>query len=704
MARPTITIYYGADLSNPDGNISLNDGTSYNARTVGLFATPENQLDLGDTGISTPTVNRTKTKERVFSLLIDIVSNSFVSSWVTLKNALERVLYLEDLEGKRLPVRIVVPRNGVGSLYVDAICEIMHPVDDVDLRKYEILFTAVDPYLTDFTTVGTISGNTGTNPASYPDFTLPSYPGTAPSEPTFTFEIGAHGGVYRYYRDITVTNNAPFPLVYYPICIDLGDIRASVGTKFHEVSGFDRRIVDIRVETQHGTRKVIFIRDSGDSNPGPGGTWHQDVKVWTVLYNLQPGESKVLRVLYGNSLAPVGELTETANATIKSMFNMWNSTNALHQYVDFMPIYTTPQTRARQWQVYLPGSNDISWIGYAHPHFDVGSTGNVPCAGGKVVYYASGASGAAGLQLNCPVPPSSINFTWRVSTNAKDPFVLRSVRGDGRIVDDWTYPNATHNLAKSAITTLVNDVAGGDTLCRVANTTVSGSTFAVGDSIFINKDDGTVFRGTVTSVNSPLVGNIGFTPAMTGSISTQASTGNAVQQGLSGTQVISWPSTDEPLVLAFALRGDSPANTSGDWYYGGADFVEITWDSTKMPSVTAWGSATEVDQAANGYQLKGRFGNDTLGEYLGINTIVSTVNDKIIVDCKARTVQYVHWNGTSYDPPVDRTECLQFDEVRRYWVHVSPNGVTQVVKFIPDSQSLFTSLDVTITIPHRYLS
>lgn len=700
MGLSHINISYGANLDSPDGTINVNDDTNYHGRTMGLFATPENTLELADTAYNTPYLNRTKTKERVFSIIVDINAEPYSSGYVTKLSTLATHLYMEDAKGSRLPVRVTVVRAGITDVYIDAVCETFNPIDDIDLRKFQLLFTAVDPYLTRSSGGDTASVSTGSDPTAYPDLTIPVNTGTAPSEPVITFNLSSHGGVYRYYRDITVTNNCDYPLSYYPICIDLGDIRSLVGTKYHEVGGGDQRIRDIRIETIHGTRKILFVRDSGQA----GGTWHQSVKLWTILYHLKPGESVVLRVLYDNTAAPVGELDETQNSTVKSMFNMYNSTNALHQYVDFMPAFNKPETRARQWQWYIPGAQNLTWIGYAFNHFDVGPEGNVPCAGGKALYDAP-SFGISGLKLHCPVPAAQVYFTYRLSTNNKAPFVLRSVRPDGRIVDDFARPDNLHPLNQTALGNIKFDVGGGDTLFRSDSISRAGATLLVGDIVNIVRNDGGNHRATVTAISVTLgVYEVDFTPAISGGAGVlQASANNEWQQGYADSATVSYTPTDAPNLLVFALRGDSPTNTTGHWYYGAAEFVEITWDSAKMPGVTTWGSATEVDLAATGYHLRGRFGNLELSEYLGINTIVPTLNDKVVIDCKNRTCNYYHWNGSSFDAPQNRMEALAFDTIRRYWIHVIPL-VTQHIRFIPNTDSNFTGADVDINVPVRYLN
>lgn len=697
MARKILKLYY---ISPTTGLYTilgdLNDGVTYEGRTVGLFSTPESEFELADAAYNIPYLNRVKTKERAFSVLVSIKAEPFTNAFNAVVAPLLKVCFLEDSNGKQQPIRWVVTRNGFSNQYIDAYVEQVRPASDTDPTLYEIVCTAVDPYLTTGYNIVEdpepleVDGVTGSDPGMDSDFTI-NYAATAVSEPSISITIGGHGGVYRYYRDIVVVNEADYPLIYYPICITLGDISALIGTKFHEFSGVDHRIRDIRVETLGGARKVCFVRDQGNA--------HTNVKVWTILYSLQPGESKTLRVLYGNPNAPTNEVEvngtgDLSNNAVRPMFNMYDSDNTMWEYVDFMPGPTTPQTRAAQWNAFVPGSTNITWIGYQHPHFDIGTTGNVNCAGAKALYLAA-ASGFAGMQLHTPVPPSSISYTARVASNFKAPLVLRTQRPDGRFADD--YNTSSYNFTWMSY--LEFDIGAGLTSCTVVSTTRAGCSVAVGDTMYIERDDGSSFRCTVTAVN-PATQLINFTPAYTG---VSASTNNRVQHEKVLTLGGSWALGDQPARIIFGMRSDSTLNI-GDWYYGAVDFCQITWESSKRPAVTTWASAGEVDLTVTGFQVKGRFGNATINEFIGINTILPAIGDKLVVDCKARTCYYYHWNGTSFDTPVSRMEAMRFDAVRRYWVHVKPLGGTQVIRFLADDQSLLINLTVNITVPIRYLA
>jgi len=674
-----VLIKYGEDFAF---SLNLNDRTNYFCKPHSANSSPEQSIELSETEYASPFVQRVSMNERVLSINFTIKAEPFTFSYYTKLNAVKKAL-------GNGPIRLVLTRQGIGDLLIEAESEQLieggHPCD------FEIHLLSADPVWTLLGTEEEESITIGSSPVSNPEIPFPPYVGTAPTEPVVTFEVDGHSGVWRYYRDITITNRSTLPLSYYPVCIDLGDISAQVGTKFFEVGGGNQRIKDIRLESQGGAAKQFYQRDIGER----GGTWHTSVKLWTVIYSLQPDESKVLRVLYGNSLcSPLVE-----NSTVKPMFNMYDSNNGEWIFADFLPAQNQSQERNMPWGPYTPNRMNMDWIKYPHPHFDNPNAPYVvPCAGGKVQYFGRG-RGFAGVGLNLPVPIASVDFDYQFSTNIKAPLVLRRLYPDGRYFDDWSIPDSVNILGKSVYAQLAANALTGYVNITLDMVTRGGDTFAVNDRVAIKLDNGSTHRSLITAVNT---GTKVIT--LQTAMPSNASIGNRAQQFQTGSTTVSFPTTDYPYGVVFGLRVDLPEYNLGDWYYGAANTATINFQSSKTPGVTAWGSATEVDLTVVGYQLSGRFGNPIVGEYVGVHTILSTVGDKLVVDCKNRSAIYYHWNGSGYDEGVDRFEALYFDEeVRRYWVHVAPIDTLQSIEFIADSQSNFSNITVTARYPIRYL-
>jgi hypothetical protein len=612
-----------------------------------------------------------------------------------------------------------VERVGVGSgkQYITCRAEDAQELENGD---FNIPLTAANPVFVDLD--GTV---TFPDPAQYPDgadtglgpnyapINLPVYVGTAPALPIITFKVNGQGQVYQYYQEVTITNPNPTrTLQYYPIYIDLGDIRAAVSAGvFQEVGAWyadlgrplppgvhQRYIKDIRLETLGGLRKPIFIRDAGDR----GQPWHSDVKVWFVLYSLAPGETKTLRLLYGNPDANPDEVYPESSS-VRPMFNMYTSTATVWRYTDFQPAWTEPQTRAMQWTPYQPGADNLTWLSYPHPIFSpptgAGLAG-VPGAGGRTQAYRP-CSGAAGLQHNTPVSIARLDYNYRYSTNGKAPLVLRSQRPDQRWTEDWMDARdkscllyAYQAAAAGAVVVYLRDNA------TPPNRTLSraGATFAVGDGVVIQLDDGTYHRTTVTAVNAAA-----FYIVLQDPLPGPVSAGKEVQQFVYVTgQVVNYPAGDQPQTVAFVLRGDHPELTSGQWFVAGADECDVTLNSNEVPTVAL---GPRINLLTNSqYQLRGRFGNTATAEYMRVNTVLN-MYDKLVVDCEARECWYYRWNGTGYDAPVRRFEALTFEAVRQYWIHLDPALTTNNISFITeagDGGSNFRNCRVQVAYKVRY--
>ncbi len=702
-----VVVKWGSDFGT---ELNLNNGIQYRGRSVDTFAGPEQEVILQDTTYGVPFDVRGKFKERVFSLWFEPVAQPYSALFYSLLNEAKKALYSGLV---RVYLRRGFTADGDDDLlYLTARCE---QIVEAGRGQFEARMTAADPYfykddgfLTYTQQMGFVGAPPGvgeTDQREYIPMPL-EYSGTAPGEPNIIFQIGGRSGVYAYYRTIEITNNAPYALRNYPICIDLGDITASVGTKFHELGtntlGVDTHSIrDIRVESEGGARKFIFIRDSGMR----GGTWHQSVKVWTFLESLEPGQTKRLRVLYGNPQAPGADIYPELS-TVKAMFNMYNSTNGWWQYTDFMPTWNLPQTRAFQWTPYIPPRYNIAWIAHRHAHFDdLTGAANVNVAGARASLYGP-AMGATGAQLQTPVGIAQVDYTYRISTNAKTPFMLRWQRRNLEWVDPTPTESTYHANGTSTMRAqLTANANAGDliiTLDRVVGNNPTVEYFDVNQGIVLNFSDGTTQRFTVSTVNS-ITKQITMTTAVP--VGKTALAGTYVQASTSGsvTKTFNAAAADFPQVIAFVLRGDHPEMTTGDWYFGGAETVEITFDTTEQPTVTAWGSATEVDLNGTKFQLRGRFGNPATGEYLHVNTITHNLRDRVIVDCVNRWCWYQKWDPVleEYEALVDIFDALSFEAVRYYWIHLEPDAAN-MLEFQHSDDSNFRDTDLYVEFNQRF--
>jgi hypothetical protein len=532
-----------------------------------------------------------------------------------------------------------------------------------------------------------------------------SYAGSAPSESVYVFRIGSNGGVYRYYRDLTITNNAPYPLRNHPICIDLGNLTAAglVGdptnpaatpsAKYWETSHTDHNIKDIRVQTYWGDNMQFFIRDSGNHS----GTWHQSVKLWVMFNLLEVGETTTVRVLHGNLNALAADIYPE-QSSVRAMFNMYDSDNTTWIYSDFMPLWNFPQTSMYQWSAYIPPHNNITWIGFPHPAFDNLTGGvNVACAGARTQFYAP-AQGAGGLQISFPIGVSQITSTVRISTTDKTPFLIRWQRRNGEWIDsNYGEPGYYTDAGSVANATLTAQANAGATTLFISPGSVA---FTTSVNILVKLDDHSVHRSAITAVGGS---TITLTTAIP--LGRYAPNGTRVTAYKTLTsQTKSFSSADYPLTIAAVLRGDHPEYNSGDWYFGGLEAVNVTFSSTEKPTVTAWASATEVDLfTLTKYQLSGVFGNSGTGEFLYINTITHNINDIVVLDCPNREVWYYAWNSTlnKWDAPINIIESITFLAVRYYWIHLDPFAANDLT-FIHDANSNFRNLDVFMVYPIIY--
>ena len=697
-SRPPIAFAWGALFENI---LNLNDGVRYNGATYDTRSGVEMDIQLQEQANSHPYVERIKPRERVFSVKVQLMAEPFTPAGEQLEVEMKTALYSGML-------RMYVQRGTVNDTdgnptrvlhYLECYCE---QVKDVGPGVFEILFKAPNPFF--ILEAGTVTYRQplhlvglGTAPESgqYLPINL-TYTGSAPSEPYIIFTIGGRGGVYQYYREISITNNSPNAWHDQPICFDLGDLRAAVTAgKFHEIGanslGVDTHsLKDIRIESQGGARKQFWIRDSGMR----GGTWHQSVKLWTVIHGLAPGETKILRILYGNPNAPAEEIYPEQGQN-KCMFTMYDSNNDAWTWSDFAPAWNQPQTRLMQWYPYIPERRNIAWIAHRHDGFDnLTGEANINVAGAKCTMYAPGA-GATGMQISLATGVESITYTGRVSTNAKAPLVMRWQHRNLEWEDPYelVYSDST----STARTRLTSVAPAGATVLGVESTTIRSGIeyFHVDQELLVRFTDGTAQRFDITAVTPT---TISISPAIPAGKS--AASGSFVQAVVSNgfTKNFNTTTKDYPLVIAFAMRVDQPTLTLGDWYFGGAEVVTITFADNEKPTVTAWASAAEVDITVGKFQLKGKFGNPATDEWLGINYITHNIFDRVIVDCQTHFVWYEEWDPVAhaYKPLVDIYEALRrVGTVRWYWLHLEPARLNQLL-FIHDPDSNFRSTDVYI--------
>lgn len=703
---PPIYLKWGPQYQN---TMNLNDGQSYWGKAVDTRSGAEMDILFQEQSYTHPRVERVKPRERVFGLKIALANvEPNTAAAQVLETNLKRALYSGLL-------RLTLKRgNDLHTL--ECYCS---QIKEGEPGQFEAQMSAPNPFFAlengavSFSRPLSLVGLDGLLPDVGQYLPIPlDYTGSAPAEPVITFQIGARGGIYQYYRDIVITNNSPNAWHNRPICFDLGDIRSGVGTKFHELGantlGMDTHMIrDIRIESPGGARKQFFVRDSGMR----GGTWHQSVKLWTVIYSLAPGASKILRVLYGNPNAPGAEIYPE-QSQLKCMFHMYNSDNAQWQYQDFAPAWDQPQTRLNQWTPYIPQRWNIAWIAFRHDGFDnLTGEANINCAGARATMYAP-ASGATGMQLFLDTGVASVDYTYRISTNGKVPLVPRWQHRNLQW-EDQTDPFYIHADGTSTMRALTVGVTfAGASILNVDRTVARPGIeyFHTAQEVIVRFSDGTAQRFGLTAVNDTLLQLTLSTPIPVGKA---VAAGAPVQAVVSDSRTLTFNTTtpDYPLVLAFVLRVDQPTLTIGDWYFGGVEAVTIHFATAEQPSVTAWASATEVDIVNQHYHLRGRFGNPgvgaldpstglPVGEYLRINYITNTIFDRVIVDCAARQVWYQPWSSVKggYGPLVNIQEALQRETVRYYWVHLEPGAANQLV-FIHDSDSNFRDSDVYLDYP-----
>ena len=761
MSRRNVKIYYGSLFRK---NLAVNDGIVYNADTADLFGGPEFELLIQETLYETPFLSRTQIKQRVFSIWWEPHGVSpFSEAWYTAVRNMYKAMYNPVGGQTTSPVRIYVDRPFPGGvtrqLYLEAQCEQIVPINK-GRDGFTAKFTAPDPFfilsiagrvggggLTDLPSedpdpsepavdgpvdiqaevsktmsyINLIESPDIENPNSYTPVPI-TYTGTAPTRPIITFKISSYGGVYQYYEDWTITNPSSRALRNYPVCLDLGNIAAQVGTKWFECDD-TQDLRDIRVETLSGLRKFIYVRDSGNH----GGTWHQSVKVWVILNSLEPGETKTLRMLHGNPLADPTEIYPDQSA-IKHQMNGYASDNNSWVFSDFAPVRDQPQTRSFQWSKYQPpGAPNLAPIDYLdnrflHPNLDA-----VPCAGARVLATAP-VAGSAGFKIYLPLAIDSIAYNAKYSTNAKCPLVMRWQHRDGRW-EDGLAGGGYHADANSVWYTTVRapwSYAGTSEdrvvpVVAVAGTGSQGQ-FVVGQEVQIyNGYTGETYISTITGINvsSPKgTPNIQVAAAPAGTGPTWAATGAPVHAAKSESVTLTWPdgAVDAPQVVAFVLRGDAPQLNSGIWYYGGAEQVTFNFAAEEALVVTR---GAEVDLAVGSnhkFQLTGKFGNPNSGkrdpvtgiaqgEWVRINTITHNLKDMVVIDCTNHTCYYYAWdsNTNKYLPGENRYEALSFDAVDEQWIHVEPD-VDNKIQFLWDPNSYFHNNDLIVSFLTRYYS
>lgn len=684
-ASPPVTILWGPNFAN---ELQINDMTNYICATKGLFGGPPKDILISDTLYNSPFPIREKLRERPFSINLRVMHEPFTSSYNIAITELYRALY-------NGPIRVVVTRLGIGRVYLD--CRLSPGVDGSDTGPdFVIKLVAVDPLYKLSPAPTPITGNTGISPP-YSAISIPPYVGSAPAEPVITLEVTGLGQVFDYYKWIPITNPSSYSLHYYPVCIDLGDIRSLVGSQYHELGSGgpvdSRTIKDIRLESPGGARKQVFVRDSGER---AGGVWHLDVKVWTVIYSLAPGETKVLRLLHGNPVADFSEIYPE-NSSVRPMFSMYFSDNSRWEYLEFMPRWDSPQTRNLQWVAQQQAANNIQPINYQHPGFDAATSTNIPGAGARITAYAP-TSGIAGLQLTAPVPIRRVDFRPVHGTNSKTPAVVRAIRPDGSWTDDWTSGAADktallYNRATAAIGTSIlypGDINGVPSITR------GGATLTVGDAILIKLASGLIQRSTIQTIN-----NIAHTITITNPLVDNVSAGATLQQFFYTIYFtpLEWAAGDYPRTIVFGLRGDHPELTSGDWFFGGADGAKIYLSDSEHVTVTVGSSVNIHDNSK--YQLSGRFGNTATSEFVRINTIVK-IFDKIEINCKEREVYFYEYVDGVYLPKVKLFECIQFEAVREHWIHIDPALTTNNITFIAGDKANFRNLAITVAYDVEY--
>jgi hypothetical protein len=665
MGMKRVELRYGTDYAN---SLMLNAALPGGS---GGFVTKANDLwggvgrepIMSGSTIGAPSFTGGTVHDRPFSLTVTVApyDDLYGTAYNTALNQLKKAFYRPENE----LVRVVIEREGVagGYLYLDAFPEQMREGEEEG--DFELLFTAPDGIFT-LDEPATTESEDQPASGSYLPLGVGVYAGTAPAEPTLEIEVLNSSTYWQFQKSVTVVNNSGRVLQNYPICIELGDVTALITAgKLRSDLG------DIRLQSPGGAHKDIFVRDNGGTQT--------DVKVWFVMFNMLPGETKTLKLLYGNAAA-TGEAEVT---WVRPMFNMFTSTNAQWNYVDFAPIAGQPQSRCMQWNPHLDANVNLEHFQAEHPDFTASSDGlQVNAAGAEVVSYAP-ASGYAGLELNTPTGVSQVDYTYRTRTNGgKTPFVLRSRVDGGAWLDKWFNRDDTGQR-----TTTRSLLPVASTVWFVWNR----AGVSVGDTVWINTNSG-LESHTVSAVgDNPTLGP--FIQVSGGGITDEAPAGAEVTKYPSGVaygpQNVTWTGTT-PTTVMFGLKGERPDFNSGEWYYGGAEYVEVTLDSTKTPTVTL-GAETPIY-----HHVSGTLANSLTGESIQVQTVLNAIGDKLTLDCKNRTCEYTP-SGGSPEPRFDAV--ILPDTVSRYWVHLEPSDASQSITFT--GPNLY-NLRISITYPKRY--
>jgi hypothetical protein len=656
-----IIIKYGPGFST---SFSLNNaaagGSPYYCKGHDLFGGADNEVILAESVISYPQQVRTRAKERVFSILVTIIEEPWSKEFNTALNNLKRVVYRTN---PKEAIRISVYRDNLGYMYLEGYLDGLK--ETADSNDFLLKFTAPNPI---FTLDAAVSSIVVTQPGSgsYIDASLSGYLGTAVAEPTLTLEVVAGSSLWQYYRTVTFHNNSSNALTNYPVCLQLGNIASWVsGGKVRADLG------DIRLETTGGAPKPIYVRN-------PGGAY-TNVRVWWVVYNLAAGASVSLRLKYGNALATA----ETELDEGKPMIDMAQSDNTTWYYADMRPESRLPQNRSVQFVNHAAIGNNIQAINYEHPAFSASVEAGTVNAAGALVPYTGPTSGYSGLELTFPIRLIQLDMQYRYRTaSSKTPFVLRSRRSNNRWYDDLV---TTLNTGQR--TTLSRAAITGTNAVYV----YSNSYLSVGNTIDILLDSGSYHAATISAIaNTGVDWRLTFGPVLP----SNAAVGNEVTQYPSGaltSYTHTWAANAYPTGIACCLRGDAPTQNSGDWYYGGAEWVQVYFVPAEQISTVIGAEVAVI------HDITGTLTNSYTGESLAVHCILTAIGDKLTINCEQRTCTYTPSGGS----PINRMDSLTFNPaaIGRYWVHIEPTSSAQALTF---SGTNLYNIRVTITYPTKY--
>jgi hypothetical protein len=763
MATKQVTVLWGSNFTNKLYLNSKVDGDfAFYAKSSGeLMGGPEQDVLIADPTYSPPYDIRSKLQPRAFSIRVTIneggpdpatpgSASRYGWLWHKRRHELLKALY----SGL---IRIVVDRyhpvqKRLMAVYLEGRVE---SAPEVEPGTFEIHLIAADPIFTEVSaarnpasgdmefereeadpawelspgspepedwmthfdedSIGTGTPDETDEDDSYSGTNV-TYIGSAPSEPVVTFEVTGNGRVWRYHKDFAVTNVSDVSLLNHPICLDLGQVLGVGGLLTGKAQN---DLGDLRVETFGGARKAIYIRrHDGSGNADPGGNY---AKVWFVMNSLQPGETKYLRLLYGNPYAEEEEET----SSVKPMFSMYRSTNSAWYYFDFAPRYDQPQSRVAQWVPHMVGSQNITWLAHSHPDFGAPADPTLVAQGGAKATATGRASGYAGVELSCAVPIGSIQYDHRMRTNFKAPFVQRSRHQDGRWDDDYTDITASGFRRRSASTypagTTNITVAGSPPLADEG--WASGLAGAVG----LTLTNTTTGEKTLWD-NSGTLQISSFPGAYIMQLSSAIPAGYRLDAGESvwqwpqgrgfGERTQSFTAGDEPRTVMLGMRADYPTLDIGEWFYAAAEYCVVNLLASDVPTVLWRKTQTEdpftgtfsegfefdLDDITHGYQLIGRIQNDYDGTGLRVNYILAHLADRIVVDCKNRTAKYYEWDSVTglYKEAQNVYSALYFEEVRDYWIQLAPGQPADSLRFVHDAQSNWRNLRVTFRWPNRY--